>query len=149
MMAHVIHKARIKQRSVIITLLDLKNAVGEVHHNLIKSVLAHHHIPESVQALIPSLYTDCHSYIISDNFSVEYFKVMAPITLTCALIYLSSSLHKRSTNNLVFRHTIKMTAYSILPTGFNLRMTLLLLLLMNVKPSCYYIASQGGASGPV
>jgi len=69
MMAHVIHKARIKQRSVIITLLDLKNAVGEVHHNLIKSVLAHHHIPESVQALIPSLYTDCHSYIISDNFS--------------------------------------------------------------------------------
>ena len=69
MMAHVINKVRIKQRSVISTLLDLKNAFGEVHHNLIKSVLAYHHIPESVQALIASLYTDFHSYIISNNFS--------------------------------------------------------------------------------
>ena len=29
-----INKARIKQRSVVITLLDLKNVFGEVHHNL-------------------------------------------------------------------------------------------------------------------
>ena len=33
MMAYLINKARLKQRSVIITLLDLKNAFGEVHHN--------------------------------------------------------------------------------------------------------------------
>ena len=32
MMAHIITKARIKQRSVVITLLDLKNAFGVVHH---------------------------------------------------------------------------------------------------------------------
>ena len=29
----------IKQRSLVITLLDLRNAFGEVHHELIKSVL--------------------------------------------------------------------------------------------------------------
>ena len=34
-MANIINKARIKQRSLVITLLDLKNAFGEVHHNLI------------------------------------------------------------------------------------------------------------------
>ena len=34
-MANVINNARIKQRSVVITLFDLKNAFGEVHHNLI------------------------------------------------------------------------------------------------------------------
>ena len=69
--AHVIIKARTKQHSVIITLLDLKNAFGKVHHNLIKSVLAYHHIHESVQALVSSLYTDFHLYTISDNFSTS------------------------------------------------------------------------------
>ena len=34
-MADIINKARIRQRSVVITLLDLKNAFSEVHHNLI------------------------------------------------------------------------------------------------------------------
>ena len=69
MMAYVINKARLKQRSVVITLLDLKNAFGEVHHNLVRSVLAYHHIPDSIQSLIANLYTDFHSYIISDSFS--------------------------------------------------------------------------------
>ena len=31
-MANIINKARIKQRSLVITLLDLKNVFGEVHH---------------------------------------------------------------------------------------------------------------------
>ena len=30
-LANIINKARIKQRSLVITLLDLKNAFGEVH----------------------------------------------------------------------------------------------------------------------
>ena len=33
MMASIIDKACIKQRSVIMTLIDLKNASGDVHHN--------------------------------------------------------------------------------------------------------------------
>ena len=55
MMGHVINKARLKQHSVVITLLDLKNAFGEVHQNLIKSVLSYHHIPQTVQLLIANL----------------------------------------------------------------------------------------------
>ena len=38
-MAHIINQARTKQRSLVITLLDLKNAFGEVHHNLKTSVI--------------------------------------------------------------------------------------------------------------
>ncbi|CAB4003346.1 Hypothetical predicted protein [Paramuricea clavata] len=45
-MTNIINQARINQRSVVITLLDLKNAFGEVHHNLIQSVLDYHHIPK-------------------------------------------------------------------------------------------------------
>ena len=43
-MANIINKARIKLRSLVITLLDLKNAFGEVHHNLIQFVFGYHHI---------------------------------------------------------------------------------------------------------
>ena len=69
MMAYILNKARLKQRSVVITLLDLKNAFGEVHHNLIKSVLDYHHIPESIQNLVVSLYTDFYSCIISEHIA--------------------------------------------------------------------------------
>ena len=33
------------------------------------SVLAYHHVPEAIQSLVTSLYTDFHSYIKSDGFS--------------------------------------------------------------------------------
>ena len=56
--AHIINKARIKQRSVVITLLDLKKAFGEVNHNLIPQVLKYHHIPDQIQQLIKNLYSD-------------------------------------------------------------------------------------------
>ena len=69
MMAYILNKAQLKQRSVVITLLDLKNAFGEVHHNLIKSVLDYHHIPEAIQNLVVSLYTDFYSSIISEHFA--------------------------------------------------------------------------------
>ena len=48
MMAYLINKARFKQHSALIILLDLKNAFGEVHHNLINSVLDYHHVPEAI-----------------------------------------------------------------------------------------------------
>ena len=62
--------ARIKQRSLVITLLDLKNAFGEVHHNLIKSVLSYHYIPSHVQVLISSLHLDFKTSIITEEFQV-------------------------------------------------------------------------------
>ena len=69
MMAYLINKAGVKQRSAIITLLDLKKTFGEVHNNLIKSVLAYHHIPAAIQSLVINLYTDFLSYTLSDRFS--------------------------------------------------------------------------------
>jgi len=68
MMANIIDKARTKQRSLVLTLLDLKNAFGEVHHNLIEEVLLYHHIPAKAKALISSLYTDFHTSVITDDF---------------------------------------------------------------------------------
>jgi hypothetical protein len=74
-LANIINKARIKQRSLVITLLDLKNAFGEVHHNLITSVLDYHHIPEHVKLIIKSLYTDFKTSIITSEFRTPFIPV--------------------------------------------------------------------------
>ena len=74
-MANVINTARSKQKSLVITLLDLKNAFGEVHHNLIPAVLRYHHIPDHIQLLIRSLYSNFQTSIITDSFQTPFIKV--------------------------------------------------------------------------
>ena len=74
-MANVINNARIKQRSVVITLLDIKNAFCEVHHNLISEVLKYHHIPGHIQILISSLYANFQTSIISNSFQTPFISV--------------------------------------------------------------------------
>ena len=90
-MSHIINKDRIKQRSLVITLLDLKNAFGEVHHNLIQAVLKYHHIPHHTEQLINSLYSDFYTSIISQHFTTPCIKVscgalqgdsLSPLTFT-------------------------------------------------------------------
>ena len=68
MMDHIINKARKKQRSLVVTLVDLKNAFGEVHHNLISSVLSYHHISTGIRSLIMNLYTNFRTSIITNDF---------------------------------------------------------------------------------
>ena len=51
-MTNIISIVRIKQKSTVITLHDLKNAFGEVHQNLVSEVLNYHHIPTHIQCLI-------------------------------------------------------------------------------------------------
>ena len=74
-MAHIINTARNKQRSVIITLLDLKNAFGELHHNLIYAVLQYHHLPREISDLIQSLYTNFQTSIITEQFSTPFITI--------------------------------------------------------------------------
>ena len=66
-MAHVINQARVKQRSLVIILLDLKNAFGEVHHKLIEQVLSYNHVTEHIKSLVRNLYTDFTTSIITHN----------------------------------------------------------------------------------
>ena len=74
-MTYIINQARIRQRSLVITLLDLKNAFGEVHHNLIQSVLGYHHIPQHIQLMIKSLYTNFKTSIITSDFNTPFVDV--------------------------------------------------------------------------
>ena len=74
-MAHIINQARLKKRSLVISLLDLKNAFGEFHHNLIQEVLTYHHIPEHIKCLIQSLYTDFKTSILTCDFHTPFINV--------------------------------------------------------------------------
>ena len=76
--AQIIRHAKLKQRTLVITLLDLKNAFGEVHHNLIIEILKYHHMPNEVQNMISDLYgnfttrIDCKDHITDPILVVIY-----------------------------------------------------------------------------
>ena len=58
----MINHARLKQRSLCVSLIDLKNTFGEVHHDLIKAVLDYHHVLPAMSTLVCSL---CDGFKIS------------------------------------------------------------------------------------
>ena len=54
-LTYVINHARKKQRNLVITLIDLKNAFGEVEHKLLAEVLKYHKVPDQIITLFTSL----------------------------------------------------------------------------------------------
>ena len=92
MMASIIDKARIKQRLVVITLLDLKNAFGEVHYNLIRAVLNHHHVPPTMQAIISNLYDNFQTFINLSSFICLFMNEGWPLSGT--VIFLCTFLEQ-------------------------------------------------------
>ena len=72
-LAHLIRQAKRNQRSFVVTVLDLRNGFGEVHHNLIPAVLPHHHIPDNIIKPIMSIYENVSSTIITESFTTPLF----------------------------------------------------------------------------
>ena len=67
---------RIKQRSLVMTVLDLTNALGEVHHRLIPEILKYHHMPDHMQQLIDSFYSNFQtSMLIRNTFQTPFIHV--------------------------------------------------------------------------
>ena len=130
-MASIIDKARTKQQSVVLTLIDLKNAFGEVHHNLIKEVLIHHYVPSNIQTLISSLYESFKTSIINDYFTTPAILVsqgvlqgdcLSPLLFSMCFNIFFNSLRKRSTNNMASLLMMQLIFSLILPIGSNLPM---------------------------
>ena len=71
LMSYLIDQVRNKQRSLVVTLLDLRNAFGEVLHELIKSVLPFHNIPSHIEELIDNVYQDFRISIATKGFVTE------------------------------------------------------------------------------
>ena len=70
-LTYLLNHARNKQRSIIVTLVDLKNAFGEIHHNLIRSILKFHHLPDEIISLVEDLYTDYTTSIVTKRYLTD------------------------------------------------------------------------------
>ena len=73
--SHIINHSRKQQRSVTITLIDLKNIFREVHLSLIQSVLRYHYIPDEIICIVKILCSDFHLSIITNDFHTKYIAV--------------------------------------------------------------------------
>ena len=65
---YMINHARCYQCNLVITLLNLKNAFGELDHNLITSVLHYHHVSDHIPSLIGSFYTNYTISVGTNDF---------------------------------------------------------------------------------
>ena len=71
-MSHIMNHSRKQQQSVTISLIDLENVFGEVHHSLILSVLCYHHIPDEITCIAKLLYGDFRLLrIITNDFCTK------------------------------------------------------------------------------
>ena len=94
-LAYIIRHTKRKEKTLVVTLLDLKNAFGEVSHSLIPTVLQFHHIPREVQNIISELYSGFSTSIATKTFVTSLLQVekgvlrvtvLVPCYLTCFLI---------------------------------------------------------------
>jgi hypothetical protein len=66
------HDAKRNMRCLVVTLLDLKNAFGEVHHNLIRASLAFHNVPSLFIDIFNNIYTGSRVKIaVNDEWTDE------------------------------------------------------------------------------
>ena len=72
---HIMKDARLNQRSIVVTLLDLRNAFGEVSHSLIRSCLDYHHVPDTAIQLFSNIYKDSYVTVASSNDCTNPIKV--------------------------------------------------------------------------
>jgi len=73
MLSHIIKDAKSNQRSIAIALLDLKNAFGKVHHNLIVAAIRYHHFPKEFTDIFVNIY---ESNFITVGVSTEWTKLI-------------------------------------------------------------------------
>ena len=58
LLGFILRDAKKSHRGYFAVLLDLRNAFGEIHHNLIRSSLKYHHVPDTFIRIFDSIYHD-------------------------------------------------------------------------------------------
>ena len=51
-LSYLINHARKKQKTLTITLIDLRNTFAEVHHTLIDTISEYHHVDQQVRDIV-------------------------------------------------------------------------------------------------
>ena len=62
------------QKSIVVTLLDLKNAFGEVDNRLIVSTLEYHHVPQHIIDIIVNIYDGFTTSVATKDYITPAIK---------------------------------------------------------------------------
>jgi len=104
--------AKRHNRSVVITLLDLKNAFGEIHHGLIRAALSYHHFPPELISLFNSIYDKFQVTVAVNNVWTPAITVergvlqgdpSSPLLFNLCFNILMKTLIKKEYNELGYR----------------------------------------------
>ena len=104
---YMINHARKRQRDLFITLIDLRNAFGEVHHSLLNKVLEYHHVPSEVKSLIQNMYKDFHILIGAKRFIMDRINLergvlqadcLSPLLFSMCLNTLIQTIRQKNIN---------------------------------------------------
>ena len=77
--------AKRKNRTIIITWLDLANAYGSVRHNLIHFALSWFHVPEWVCVLIKSYYNSLFAKVVTRDWETAIFAFHIGVLQGCTI----------------------------------------------------------------
>ena len=67
-LTYLLDNAKNKQRGLVVTLVDLQNAFGEVNHNFLSFVLKFHHLLDQIIHLINNLCSGYQISIVTNTF---------------------------------------------------------------------------------
>jgi hypothetical protein len=74
-LSHMMKDAKKHARGIIISLLDLKNAFGEIHHNLIRTALEYHNVPSLLVDIFSNTYENSHMAVAVNSSWTDSMKV--------------------------------------------------------------------------
>ena len=74
-LTYLLRHAKLKQRHLVVTLIDLKNAFGEVQYQFLQKTLSFHNMPDSVIDLVICAYGEFYLSITMKSFFTNPIKV--------------------------------------------------------------------------
>ena len=123
-LATIIQEARKKHRSLTVCWLDLANAYGSVHHQLIHFALKHYHAPSKLTNTVASLYSGLNAIITADSWSTPVVPLQTGVyqgdplsvvifnTVMCTLIEALKPLQHLGYTLSQSNHTVNLLQYA-------------------------------------
>ena len=83
LLEHIMRSAKRRQLSLFTVLFDLRNAYGELSHDLIRSSLKYHHMPDHFVELFNSMYSDYNISVACNNSITVPIQVQRGVLQGC------------------------------------------------------------------
>jgi len=80
-----IREAKVEQRQIVVSWIDLANAYGSVRHNLIQHALNWYHVPSEIQLLVFNYYNKLCAKVTTSKWNTPFFLFDIGLIQGCVL----------------------------------------------------------------